>query len=381
MAQHHRLSPLARAITLVTVASMTDDQIHEFFARLRWGADGRQACPRCGTLDRHYPRKPRRRTSRRPASGWHSNGIPSFQCKGCFHVFTVTSGSLFDRTRLSLRQILGGLVLFLAPGNGNSALQLCTALGLSYKTAFLLEHRFREVMAADQPEAPFDGIVQMDGGYFCGKPHKPNQRGPRVTREQLQRRFGKAPIGETEKPWVAAGMTRKNWEKMRKNKRTVLVATHSNGAPGAGSRAVRVVVVKAGERETPILEFAKAAVAPGTMVMTDEAGAYNVLARGYDHYSVSHGKEFSSEDGVNDNHAEAFFSRMRRAEYGIYHGYIPLNLHFYACENAWRHTHRRTDKLEQVERILTRALHMGISTRLRGYYDKRAVRSEVLMPG
>lgn len=85
--------------------------------------------------------------------------------------------------------------------------------GLAVSTALLLEHRFHEAMAADQPTAPFQGMVQMDGHYFCGKPRKHNRRLPRVKREQLQRRFCKQPVALTEKPRVAIGMTQQNWKK------------------------------------------------------------------------------------------------------------------------------------------------------------------------
>ena len=146
-----------------------------------------------------------------------------------------------------------------------------------------------------------------------------------------------------------------------------------------GSKAVAVAVARTGESEYAIRLMSKAYIAPGAMVFTDEAGAYTQLAREHEHYSVSHAKEFSTAEGVNDNHAEAFFCRMRRAEYGIYHGSRPLYLHYYACENAWRHSHRRLRKSEMVKRLLRMALSLGPSPRLRGYYERRGRRTEVLI--
>lgn len=378
MTQHHRLSPLARDITLALVGRMTDTELVNYFAALRWESEVQQVCPKCGALDAHYPRRRRRRSSRRPSSSWEEPTNPSWQCKHCQAIFSVTTGTLFDCTKLPLRTILYCALLFLGPGNGASAVGLSGVSGLAVSTALLLEHRFREAMAADQPPAPFQGMVQMDGGYFCGKPRKPNRRLPRVTREQLQRRFGKQPVAPTEKPWVAMGMTQQNWKKMA-NKRTVLVVTDSNGGRGEGSRAIAVAVSRGGESEYAVGLMAKTRIAPDAIVMTDEAGAYVQLAREHEHYSVSHAKEFSDAEGVNDNHAEAFFSRMRRAEYGIYNGSRTLYLHFYACEAAWRHTHRRLRKSEMVKRLLRTALSLGPSTRLRGYYGRRGYRTEVLI--
>ena len=379
MAQHHRLSPLARDITLAIVGRMTDAELTAYFAMLRWGSETMQGCPKCGTYDCHYPRRQQRRSSRRPSSSWEEPTNPTWQCKHCQAIFSVTTGTLFDRTKLPLRTILYGAVLFLGPGNGASAVGISGVTGLAASTALLLEHRFREAMAADQPVAPFEGMVQIDGGYFCGKPRKTNQRQPKATREQLQRRFGKLPDKPLDDaPWKAMGMSRSNWLK-RANKRVVLVVTDSNGQPGSGSRAVAVAVARGGESEYAIGMMARKHIAPGSIVYSDEAGAYTQLARDNEHYSVSHAKEFSDHEGVNDNHAEAFFSRMRRAEYGIYNGSRTLYLHFYACEAAWRHTHRRLKKSEMVKRLLGAALALGPSVRLRGYYERRGRRREVLI--
>lgn len=379
MAQHHRLSPLARDITLAIVDRMSDVELVTYFADLRWGSETQQACSKCGVIDIHYPRRRRRRSCRRPSSSWVEPSNPTWQCKHCQAIFSVTTGTLFDRTKLPLRTILYSAILFLGPGNGASAVGISGVSGLAASTVLLLEHRFREAMAADQPVAPFEGMVQMDGGYFCGKPRKSNRRQPKATRAQLERRFGKRPVDSKDrKPWEAMGLSEPNWEK-RKNKRVVLVVTDSNGQKGMGSRAVAVAVARGGESEYAISLMAKAHIAPGSIIFTDEAAAYTQLAREHEHYSVSHAKEFSSPEGVNDNHAEAFFSRMRRAEYGIYHGSRTLYLHFYACEAAWRHTHRRLRKSEMVKRLLRVALSLGPSPRLRGYYERRGNRTEVLI--
>jgi hypothetical protein len=378
MAQHHRLSPLARDITLAIVGRMTETELEKYFATLRWGSETEQVCPKCGVMDAHYPRRRRRRSCRRPCSSWEEPTNPTWQCKHCQAIFSITSGTLFDRTKLPLRTILYCAVLFLGPGNGASSVGVSGASGLAPSTTFLLQHRFREAMAADQPTIPFKGMTQMDGGYFGGKPRKSNHRQPRATQEQLRRRFGKEPVESSDKPWIAMGMSKRNWKKMP-NKRVVLAVTDSNGAKDAGSCAVAVGVARGGESEYAVGLMAKAHIAPGAIVFTDEAGAYTHLASRYDHYSVSHAKQFSDHEGVNDNHCEAFFSRMRRAEYGIYHGSRPLFLHFYACEAAWRHTHRKERKSEVVKRLLEKALSMKPSERLRGYYERRGRRTEILI--
>ena len=374
MAQHHRLGPEARDITVAFVASLTETEIKDFFTTARWNSTEKQGCPHCGAFEAHYERRVRRPTSRRPASS--SNRSPQWMCKACFEVFSVTSGTLFHQTQLPLRKLLLAIVLTLGAANGMSNVTLSSHLGVTPKTAFLLQHRLREAMADDGPVGKFSGIVQMDGGYFAGKPYKPNRK-MRVSKEQLQRRWGKKPMGESETPWRAMGMTRKNYLK-RTNKRTVLVVAHSDGPVGTGAKQVAVAISQ-GEHESAIRHLAETFVEPGALIMTDEAGAYTCLAAHWEHASVSHATEFSNADGVNDNHCEAFFSRMRRAEYGIFHGYRPLYLHLYAWEAAWRHNHRRVTKRAQVERLLAKCLSMGPSVRFRGYHAGKGVRKETLI--
>lgn len=375
MTQHHRRSPSARNITLATVERLTESQIANYFAELRWPAD-RQVCPFCGVLDNHYARRRRKQYCRRPSSSWDAPSNPTWQCKHCQSVFSVTSGTLFDHTKLPLRTILAATVIALGPGNGASALAVSNVTGVGSKSCFLFLHRLREAMASDQPKEAFDGMVQMDAGYFCGKPRKPNTRLPKVTPEQLKRRFGNVPVEDKETPWKAMGMTQSNYRK-RSNKRAVLVVAQS-GPLGQGSTSIAVGIAR-GETEYTVHLMSEAHIAPKSLVMTDEAHAYSQLSRLYEHYAVSHAKQFSDPEGVNDNHCEAFFSRMRRAEYGIYHGVQTTYLHFYACEAAWRHTHRRLPKSEQVRRLLSVCLSLPPSTRLRGYYEKKGFRPEVLI--
>jgi hypothetical protein len=56
---------------------------------------------------------------------------------------------------------------------------------------------------------------------------------------------------------------------------------------------------------------------------------------------VNHSREFKGDDGATVNQAEGFFSRLRRAEYGIHHRISGQYLYQYANEMAWREDRRR----------------------------------------
>ena len=134
MVQHFLLSAAARTLSLVRVARMTDDEAYEVFRKLRWQATkGEAVCPRCECAA-CYEFKTRR----------------IFKCKGCFHQFTVTSSTIFASRKLPIRTYLLAIAISVNAVKGLSALQLGRDLDVQAKTTFVLAHKLRESMSADQ---------------------------------------------------------------------------------------------------------------------------------------------------------------------------------------------------------------------------------------
>src|SRR3978361_515535 len=95
-----------------------------------------------------------------------------FRCKGCKKDFTITSGTLFASHKLPLRSYLAAIAVFCNEVKGKSALALSRDLGVSYKTAFVLQHKFREAMAEEMKGRVVGGEgkeAEIDGGYFGGE--------------------------------------------------------------------------------------------------------------------------------------------------------------------------------------------------------------------
>ena len=148
--QHFLLSAAARTLTLKQVFRMGDDAAYQTFCQLRWPeTEGEAVCPRCGCVETYNI------TSRR-----------RFKCVGCHHQFSVTSGTIFHSRKLSVRDHLLAIAIFVNAAKGVSALQLGRDLDVSYKTAFVLAHKLREAMAADQAAHQPAGEVEIDGAYF-----------------------------------------------------------------------------------------------------------------------------------------------------------------------------------------------------------------------
>ena len=76
----------------------------------------------------------------------HRAGL--FQCNACREPFTVTVGTLYERSHVPLNKWLAATHLMMASKKGMSALEIGRLLGLSRKTAWFLCHRIREITSA-----------------------------------------------------------------------------------------------------------------------------------------------------------------------------------------------------------------------------------------
>lgn len=112
------------------------------------------------------------------------------------------------------------------------------------------------------------------------------------------------------KPKPKSKPTKANRERLKKRRITFVMRQHS-GQYGLGAATTRVYVLTAetaAEVRAPITD----AVKLGSMSMFDENAAYSWLSQHFEHHVVNHQLEYSSAQGINENQAESFFSRLRR---------------------------------------------------------------------
>jgi transposase-like protein len=77
----------------------------------------------------------------------HRPGV--YQCNDCREQFTVTTGSVMERSKIPLNKWLMAMHLMSASKKGYSAHQLHGTLGITYQSAWFLAHRIREAMGND----------------------------------------------------------------------------------------------------------------------------------------------------------------------------------------------------------------------------------------
>ena len=180
MAQHFLLSAAARTLSLSAVARMSDDEAAATFQRIRWADNGGEPyCPRCGCLDA-------RKLATRPV----------WKCKGCSHQFSVTAGTIFADRKRPIRDYLLAIAIFTNGAKGHSALQLSRDLNCQYKTAFVLAHKLREAIEAEQRKTKFSETTEkeIDGAYFGGHVKPQNEAAERVDRRSAEEQTGKRQV-------------------------------------------------------------------------------------------------------------------------------------------------------------------------------------------
>ena len=98
--------------------------------------------------------------------------------QGCLEKFTVTVGTVFERSKVPLNKWLLATYLLSSCKKGMSAHQLHRMLGVTYKTAWFMMHRIREAMKQDIPRrsAAKDKTVEVDETFVGGKASATGER-------------------------------------------------------------------------------------------------------------------------------------------------------------------------------------------------------------
>src|SRR5262249_48244684 len=133
-------------------------------------------CPHCGTIGDRIAKV---------AGNGHRPGL--YYCNECQGQFTVTVGTVFERSKVPLTKWWLATYLLNSSKKGVSAHQIHRSLGVTYKTAWFMMHRIREAMRTQgiDPLGGNGGIVEVDETYH-GKVDT-----PRVSAQRKGRPFTK----------------------------------------------------------------------------------------------------------------------------------------------------------------------------------------------
>lgn len=239
-----------------------------------------------------------------------------YRCRGCRKQVSVTSGTIFDKTRIPLTVWFEVAWLMASDKSGVSAAHLHRVLPISsYQTAWTMLGKLRAVMGTTGSE-PLTGNVEIDETFIGGP--RPGVRGR-----------------------GAAGKT--------------LVAGAIEIMPHGWGRARLAVIPDASAQS--LQAFVRANVKPGSTIITDGWTAYPPALAGYTHESLNisaSGKP--AHESLPAVHR--LFALVKRMIDGTYHGSGTVeHLPEYLDEFVFRFNRRKSRSRGLVfMRLLRRAV-------------------------
>jgi transposase-like protein len=227
-----------------------------------------------------------------------------YYCGDCKKQFTVTVGTIFERSKVPLSKWWMAIHLMASSKKGMSAHQLHRMLGVAYQTAWFMEHRIREAMR-DGALSPMGGggsVVEIDETY----------------------------IGRKDGFEVKQGAWHKN---------TILTLVERDGR-------ARSFHVDNATKEN-IVPIIRENINRESHVMTDEASRYSKIGSEFaKHDVVDHSrKEYGYTDRetgtkINTNTIEGYYSIFKRGMKGVYQHCGEKHLHRYLAEFDFRYSNR-----------------------------------------
>ena len=241
-------------------------------------------------------------------------------CKSCRGQFTVTVGTLFERSHIPLNKWLLATHLVCASKKGLSSHQLHRMIGVTYKTAWFMTHRIRESMRDTS-----NTLLGGDGSTV-----------------------------EVDETFIGRDHTKKKGQGYH-HKEKVLSLVERNGR----ARSFHVDRVNS----KTLIPIIKEQIDANTNIMTDEAIQYTAHNRYIKHKSklaphfishnvVQHGKGEYVRGDIYTNTIEGFFSIFKRGMKGVYQHCGKQHLQRYLCEFDFRYNNRTALGVSDAERTI-----------------------------
>jgi transposase-like protein len=246
----------------------------------------------------------------------HRPGL--YQCNACREPFTVTVGTLYERSKVPLNKWLAATHLMMASKKGMSALEIGRLLGLSPKTAWFLCHRIRESLRDTKPTEPLGGqnkVVEADETYIGGK---------ETNKHKSKRTPGRQ--GGKGKEAVVALVEREG-------------RVRSQHVPSVTAKTL-----------SPVLH---AQIDRKSYLMTDESPVYLPIGATFGgHGTVNHSIEEYVRGGFwHTNTVQAYFSIFKRGVYGTFHHVSQQHLKRYLAEFDYRYNERSALGVTDAQRM------------------------------
>lgn len=216
-----------------------------------------------------------------------------YECAKCEYQFSVTVGTIFHRTHISLRKWLIVIYLMGESKKGISACQIKRTIGVSYPTAWYMCHRIRNAMRTTGTSDKLEGILEIDEVYVGGKAKQVGRPG---------RLSNKTPV---------------------------------MGIVERGGRVKCVAMPDLGVNN--VFEFIRRSINQDAVkvIYSDEWKGYKMLKWYVPHQTINHSVTYSV-GVIHTNTIESFWSLLKRGVIGAFHKVSVKHLHRYLDEFSFR---------------------------------------------
>ncbi|GAP65077.1 ISSpo8, transposase [Mizugakiibacter sediminis] len=273
------------------------DKAREYLERLRW--PNGPVCPHCGVEGQHYALK----------GAAHRPGL--WKCKDCRKQFSVTVGTVFERSKVPLNKWLLAVHLICASKKAMSSHQIHRMLGVTYKSAWFMAHRIRETMKPGSTGlmGTGGGVVEADETYWGNNGKQ--RKGARGYAHKMK----------------VVSLVERNGEK-----RSIVV-------PAVTGKTLRAVL--------------EANVSKSAHLMTDEHAGYTKVGREFASHNVTrHSRGEYAVGNVHSNTAESSFSLLKRGLIGTFHHVGEQHLQRYVTEFDFRWNNRKLCDSDRTQSLL-----------------------------
>ena len=247
--------------------------------------------------------------------------VGAWNCRDCRKQFSVTVGSVFERSHVPLHKWVLATHLLTSSKKGMSSHQLSRMLGVTYKTAWFMSHRIREAMTNLNP-APIGGegkIVEADEAYL-GKVETPVPSSSREGRPYLKRDIAK-------------------------QKRPIFALVERGGE----ARVYHMPIVTAANIREALVRNAHRT----SRLHTDESRLYPKAGSEFSmHETVQHSAGEYARGDVTTNTVEGFFGVLKRGMKGVYQHCGEQHFQRYLNEFSFRYNNRSGLGVNDTERAL-----------------------------
>lgn len=284
-----------KSIRQLIEAYPTEESCIEFYEALRWN----------GNVTSPFV----------PGYGaWKCKG-GKYRCKKTQKYFTVKTRSIFEKTKIPLRDWMIAMFHMTQMKKGISSIALAGQIGVTQKTAWYMAQKIRNFFAIEENEEDNRiGVYELDEACFGGL-----QSNRHIDKKVPNSKGGHG----ADKTWVLGIIE-------RGGKLSALQM------PGRDGEFAQLII-----RRT---------IPPGSIIITDAWNGYSGLDDQYRHYIVKDGNKIAQNYNpeIHTNNIEGGWGSFKRGYTGIYNWWSKKHLQFYLNEFVYRFNTRKIDNFERL---------------------------------